>query len=221
MRAIASVDDMLGDIIKLLDEEGILDNTMIIFSSDNGYFHGEHQFGDKRMVYENSIRIPMVIRYPKQFAKGSNVDHFCLNIDIAPTLLDIAGMRIPSQMQGESMKKILEKGKDEHWRRSFLCTYFNDASGNDKLQDVVCIRTEKYKYVANHFYINGKKDIDELYDLEKDPGEMINQINNPEYAQILEQLKKELDALKIKYKYNPDADWRTREVLAANPNVEL
>ena len=212
-RSLSAVDDSLGDIIELLKKQGILDNTVIMFSSDNGFLMGEHQFGDKRIAYENSIRIPMVIRYPAAFGKGSKIDSYCLNIDVAPTILSVAGIAVPSQMQGESMKTLLETGKDPSWRRSFFYEYFVDDGLKDRTAvDVTCVRTERYKYVANQFYFKKKKDIDELYDLQKDPGEMVNLISDPSYAGVLAELKKELETLKTKYKYNPDRYWRVNQL---------
>ena len=103
LRSLAAVDESIGTVLKTLEELGELDNTVVIFSSDNGYFMGEHTFKDKRLAYENSMRVPMLIRYPKYFKAQSVISEQCLNIDVAPTILDIAGIEKPDYMQGESM----------------------------------------------------------------------------------------------------------------------
>ena len=207
---LTAVDESLGQIFELLEQEGILDNTVVIFSSDNGFFHGEHQFGDKRLAYENSIRIPLLIRYPKLIQPASQIDEMCLNIDIAPTIVDLAGLSIPDQFQGRSMKNLLAGAKEQDWRTSFLYEYYIDEGLKNLLAgpDMVAIRTEDFKYVDS--FVEG--DIDELYDLKNDPGEMNNLIDDPKYAQKLEELKKELETLKIEFRYNPDRMWRVNEI---------
>ena len=209
LRTLKAVDDSLGDILALLEEEGILDNTVIMFSSDNGYFHGEHQFGDKRIAYENSIRIPLMVRFPKAIQAGSEINDLCLNIDIAPTILDYAGVPTPSQMQGESMKGLMEGVLQPGWRRSFFYEYYSDdAQANFDGPNLTAVRTRDYKYVENNYIYQGHQDIYEFYDLTIDPGEMTNRINDPLYADIIADLKRQLGELKVKYAYNPDRYWR-------------
>ena len=108
LRSLVAVDESLGKVLKALDEIGELENTVIIYSSDNGYFMGEHTFLDKRLAYENSMRVPMLIRFPKKIKKGKIIKEQCLNIDVAPTILDLAGIEIPGYMQGESFLSLLE-----------------------------------------------------------------------------------------------------------------
>jgi N-acetylglucosamine-6-sulfatase len=210
IKALAAVDESVGEVIKALEKEGVLDNTVIIFSSDNGFFYGEHQFGDKRIAYEQSMRIPMIVRYPKMIKANTKISQTCLNIDIAPTLVDLAKAEIPSQFQGESMLKLFKGERVPEWRSSFMFEYFVDRSYPLAGPDMLAIRNDRFKYVDN-FYKNNT-DIDELYDLQKDPGEMVNEINNPKYAKELEKLKVELEALKVKYKYNSDRNWRLKQV---------
>jgi len=211
LRTIASVDDSLGDILALLEKEGILDNTIILFSSDNGFFHGEHQRGDKRLAYENSMRIPMIVRYPKWVKGGSTIDNVCLNLDVAPTILDFAGIGKPSQMQGVSLKGLLQGQKYDNWRKSFLYEYYYDNGlATSRIPNLVAVRGERYKYVDNDFLNN--KDIDELYDLQNDPGEMRNLFLDKSSATVLEQQRKELDSLKTEFKYNPDRNWRVYQL---------
>ena len=118
LRSLIAVDESLGNVINTLEELGELENTLIIYSSDNGYFMGEHTYRDKRLAYENSMRVPMIIRYPKMIKKGSEIEDQCLNIDVAPTILDLAGIPKPNYMQGESMLNLLKGKKVRKWRKS-------------------------------------------------------------------------------------------------------
>ena len=206
LRSLIAVDESLGQVIKTLDEMGELENTVIIYSSDNGYFMGEHTFLDKRLAYENSMRVPMIIRYPKLITKNSIVKEQCLNIDIAPTILDLAGVKKPSYMQGESMVKLVSGKKDKSWRKSMLFEYYVDDAWPYAGPNQVAVRTNKYKLIDNFL----EDDIDELYDLVNDPGEMKNLINNDNYNNVEKKLREESIKLQKKYKYNPDRDWWLR-----------
>jgi len=211
LRTLSAVDDSLGDILALLQKQGILDNTIIMFSSDNGYFHGEHQKRDKRLAYENSLRIPMIIRYPKGLKGGSTIDKMCLNLDVAPTILDFAGIKEPPQMQGASLKGLLEGREAANWRKSFFYEYyFDNAMPTYRVPDLVGIRGERYKLVENDFIDN--KDIGELYDLQNDPGEMHNLYRDPSSAGLLGEQRAELDKLKAQLGYNPDRNWRVMQL---------
>ena len=206
LRSLIAVDESLGQVIKTLDEMGELENTVIIYSSDNGYFMGEHTFLDKRLAYENSMRVPMIIRYPKLITKNSIVKEQCLNIDIAPTILDLAGVKKPSYMQGESMVKLVSGKKDKSWRKSMLFEYYVDDAWPYAGPNQVAVRTNKYKLIDNFL----EDDIDELYDLVNDPGEMKNLINDDNYNNAEKELREESIKLQKKYKYNPDRDWWLR-----------
>ena len=207
LRSLIAVDESLGEVIKTLEEIGELENTVIIYGSDNGYFMGEHTFNDKRIAYENSIRVPMIIRYPKLISKNSVVKEQCLNIDLAPTILDLAGVKIPKYMQGDSMIKLISGKKDRYWRKSMFFEYYVDDAWPYAGPDQVAVRTNKYKLIDN--FLND--DIDELYDLINDPGEMNNLINDDNYNLIEKDLREESKKLQIKYKYNPDRDWWLRK----------
>ena len=191
----------------MLEEIGELENTVVIYTSDNGYFMGEHTFIDKRLAYENSIRIPMIIRYPKLITKNSVVTEQCLNIDLAPTILDLAGLNKPSYMQGDSMLKLLKGKKDKKWRKSMLFEYYVDTAYPYAGPNQVAVRTKNYKFIDNFL----KNDIDELYDLVNDPGEMKNLINDDSFNDIENELRAESERLQKKYKYNPDRDWWLRK----------
>lgn len=210
LRCLKSIDESLGTVLQKLEEMGELDNTVIVFSSDNGYFMGEHTYWDKRIAYESSMRIPMIIRYPKAIKADHKIDEISLNIDLAPTLLDYAGVNIPEYMQGESMRPLLE-GKQTDWRESFLFEYYVDDAYPYAGPDMLAIRTDRFKLIDNDL----EDDIDELYDLQNDPGEMENLIASPSYDSIENQLRSQLEELKVEYNYNPDRDWWLRKVMQA------
>jgi arylsulfatase A-like enzyme len=197
LRCLSSVDKGLGEIYDLLREKGILDNTVIVFAGDNGFFHGEHGKGDKRLAYNESMRIPLVMRFPKEAKAGQSVEEIVLNADIAPTFLDLAGVKVPEQMQGKSILPLLH-GQNEGWRKSFLFTYWPDLIYF--LPRITAVRTEKYLYSQTPD-ITG---IDELYDVQNDPAELVNLAENPKYALIKQQLAKELEALKKETGYQDE-----------------
>jgi N-acetylglucosamine-6-sulfatase len=206
LRSLIAVDESLGTVLKTLDEIGELENTVIIYSSDNGYFMGEHTFLDKRLAYESSMRVPMIIRYPKLISENSTVEEQCLNIDLAPTILDLAGLKKPSYMQGESMLKLISGKKDKTWRKSMLFEYYVDDAWPFAGPNQLAVRTSEYKLVDNFV----EDDIDELYDLVNDPGEMKNLINDSKYDSVEKELREESIKLQKQYNYNPDRDWWLR-----------
>ena len=216
LRCLVAIDESLGKVLTTLEEMGELDNTVIIYSSDNGYFMGEHTFLDKRLAYENSMRVPMLIRYPKLIKENSKVKEQCLNIDIAPTILEFAGIEIPDYMQGDSMVDLLKGEKEEDWRQAILFEYYLDTYWPYAGPNQIAVRTDRYKFV-DAFLTN---DIDELYDLKKDPGEMKNLINDDKYNEVEQRLRKQATKLKKKYKYNPKRDWWLQEVMKAKRNKE-
>ena len=207
-RALKSVDESVGKIYQVLKEKGLLDNTVIIFTSDNGFFMGDHTYHDKRLAYESSMRIPLIIRYPNVIKAGSLIHQLCSSIDVPVSILDIAGVKKPKQMQGESFLPLL-KGKTVPWRESVFYEYFRDLEYPYAGPTQYAVRSERYKFV------DGMTDgqINELYDLQKDPGEMVNQINNPNYAIMLKDLMAESVRLKKYYQFNPDPDWRIKMLL--------
>ena len=203
LRSLIAVDESLGKVLKTLEKIGELENTVIIYSSDNGYFMGEHTYKDKRLAYENSIRVPMIIRFPKLIEENSKIDEQCLNIDLAPTILDFAGIEKPDYMQGESMLDLIRGKKVKQWRKSILFEYYVDDAWPYAGPDQLAVRTKNFKLVDNFL----ENDIDELYDLINDPGEMNNLINDEDYDEIEKELRSESKRLQKKYKYNPDRDW--------------
>lgn len=187
LRCLQSIDEGMGRIYAALEETKQLDRTMIVFTSDNGYLWGEHGLGDKRAAYEESIRIPMVVRYPKLVKPGRAVDEMVLNVDIAPTMLDAAGVKAPAQMQGRSLLPVLT-GKGKKWRTSFLCEYFAEPQ-YPRIASWEAVRTDRWKYVR----YPELREMDELYDLQADAGEMRNRISDAGARSVLESLRNELD----------------------------
>jgi len=196
LRAMLAVDESYGRIHKTLKELEMLDNTLIVFSSDNGFFLGAHQRGDKRLMYEESIRIPLIIRYPEITEAGSRNSEIVLNIDVAPTFIELAGAEIPIEMHGASLVPLI-KNEAVDWRESFFYEYFQEAYAPGFVT-MTGVRNKKYKYIE---FPNLTGDINELYDLEKDPGEMDNLINNPEYQSVKSEMIKELEKLKSETGY--------------------
>ncbi|NVJ89071.1 MAG: sulfatase [Flavobacteriaceae bacterium] len=207
LECLGAVDESLGKVLKTLEYLGELDNTVIIYSSDNGYFMGEHGYWDKRIAYENSMRIPMLIRYPKLIKPGTVINKNALNIDLAPTILELSGIQKPNYMQGESMVNLLDSTKNNTpWRDAFMFEYYVDDAYPYAGPNMLAVRTEEYKLIDAFL----EDDIDELYDLKNDPGEMHNLINNPTYDDVEKKLRTELNNLKEKYQYNSDRDWWLR-----------
>ena len=186
-RQIVGVDEAIDRILKTLDEEGLTDNTLVVFTSDNGYFLGEHGLAEKWFPYEEGIRVPLIVRYPPltDVQRGTTVDAQALNIDIAPTILDIVGLEIPSDVEGTSLKPLLvsDEGKVQ-WRKSWLYEYAC-PSGVPPLE---AVRTERWKYIV---YFSKDQTVEELFDLEDDPHEINNLSQSPEHKEILEQMRTE------------------------------
>jgi arylsulfatase A-like enzyme len=171
----------------------LADNTIVIYSSDQGFFIGEHGMFDKRFMYEESTKMPFVMRYPNHLKKGIN-KNIISEIDIAPTLLDFAGIEIPNDIQGKSFVNIAE-GKDNKWRDSYYYHYYEYPWWHH-IQPHYGIRTNRYKLI--HFYYS--MDVWELYDLEKDPDELNNIYGKEGYEAITKDLKKQLKDLQKEYK---------------------
>jgi arylsulfatase A-like enzyme len=195
LRCIASVDDNIGRILDYLDTNGLKENTIVVYTSDQGFYLGEHGWFDKRFMYEESLKMPLIIRYPREITPGVNDSDMVLNLDFAPTLLDFAGVEIPKEMQGMSMKNILKGVDSKDWRQSIYYHYF-EYPAEHSVKRHYGIRTKRYKLI--HFYF----DVDawEFYDLEKDKHELKNQYDNPEYKKTIMGLKTELEKLQRQYK---------------------
>jgi arylsulfatase A-like enzyme len=193
LRCVHSVDDNVGRVLKYLDDKGLTNNTIVVYMSDQGMYLGEHGLYDKRFMYEESFRTPMLIRFPRSVPQDQKNDAYVMNLDVAPTFLDFAGIAIPDDMQGESMKPLLQKGKVKGWRKELYYHYYEKSFG---LTAHYGIRTERYKLI--HFYDPGNSW--ELYDLKKDPNEMHNLYSDPAYTETVKKLKRGLRVLQDKYK---------------------
>jgi len=206
LRCIASVDDNLGRVLDYLEKNKLADNTIVVYTSDQGFYLGEHGWFDKRFMYEQSLRMPLIIKAPGLKEGKVNHESMVLNLDFAPTFLDYAGIPVPHDMQGESLKKVLEGNTPADWRKSIYYHYF-EYPGPHNVKRHYGIRTSRYKLI--HFYY----DIDEweLYDLEKDPHEMNNVYGHAEYKNIASQLKAELQKLRKKYRDTDEAKYLPKE----------
>ena len=192
LRSLMAIEEGVGEIFKALKETGQLNNTVIVFTSDNGYFYGEHGLSvERRLAYEESVRMPLLIRYPAVVKAGTVRDEFALNIDLAPTLLELAGASASTAMEGRSLVPLL-KGEKPDWRKSFLIEYYSDrVFPRIRQMGYKAVRNERWKYI-NYFELEG---MDELYDLRADPYEMRNIIRQPGAAKILDGLKLEMKRL--------------------------
>jgi arylsulfatase A-like enzyme len=195
LRCIASVDDNVGRVLDYLDAEGLTEDTLVIYTSDQGFYLGEHGWFDKRFMYEESLRMPLIIRYPREIKPGVvNRADMVMNLDYAPTFLDYAGLAVPARMQGRSMRGVLKGETPRDWRRSVYYHYFEYPAVH-QVKRHYGVRTDRFKLI--HFYY----DIDawELYDLEKDPRELRNVVGDPAYAGVLKDMKAELERLRTRY----------------------
>jgi len=200
LRCVASIDDNVGRVLDYLEEEGIYDDTIVIYTSDQGFFLGDHGWYDKRFMYEESLRMPFVISYPRAISAGTSSKDFALNVDFAETFLDYAGVPIPDFMQGRSLRPILEERTPDDWQTSMYYRYWEHLSVEHRVGAHYGLRTHRYKLIYYYGEALGAADaVDEyrepeweLYDLEKDPYEMTNVYHDPSYSDTIKDLKKEL-----------------------------
>jgi arylsulfatase A-like enzyme len=183
-------DDNVGKVVQEIERQSQLNKTAILLSSDHGFFLGEHHFYDKRLMYEPSIRVPMMVRYPPRIAAGGASDKMVLNLDIAPTMLDLAGVPIPADMQGKSMLPLME-GKNVPWRKDWLYEYY-EYPGYEDVPPCRGVRTERYKLID--YFLPPQQF--ELYDLQTDPEERTNLYGRPGYEELTEKLKQRLAELR-------------------------
>ncbi len=204
LKTVKSVDDGIGKVLGYLEENGLLENTVVIYTSDQGFYLGEHGWYDKRFMYEESFSTPLLVRYPKEIKPGTVVNDMVVNVDLAPTILDYAQVEIPTDMQGDSWRSIAA-GKTIPWRDAVYYHYY-EYPGPHMVKRHYGARTERYKLI--HFYY----DVDEweLYDLEKDPYEMRNVYNNPAYVEVQEMMHRKLIDLRKEY---GDSDELTQQYL--------
>ena len=214
LSCVAAVDENVGRILEYLDKNGLTEDTIVIYTSDQGFFLGEHGWFDKRFIYEESLLAPLIIRYPGHTKPGSVNHDLILNIDHAPTILDLAGVKIPAQMQGRSYRKLLEGNAPGNWRKSMYYTYYENSwrlsgKGLEARSDPSFqfftphrvgphrgVRTERHKLI--HYYSDG--DYWEFFDLATDPNELRNAYGDVAYAKTVASLKRELERLRREYR---------------------
>ncbi|XZE43400.1 sulfatase family protein [Pirellulaceae bacterium SH467] len=195
-RGLRAIDENVGRILEQLDRLGLRDNTVVVYSSDNGYYLGEHGLGDKRSAYEEAMRVPMIVRYPKMVSRGSVRDEMVLNIDLAPTFLELAGLKVPDDMQGKSWKPLFSgTGGATNWRKSFFYNYFFERPFGTP--SVTAVRTEYAKLIK----YPGHEEWTELFDLSNDPYETKNLVDAPNANALREDLeeeyRKQIDAVQF------------------------
>lgn len=198
---IASVDENVGRVLDYLDENGLRENTIVVYTSDQGFYLGEHGWFDKRFIYDESFKTPLLVRWPAQIKAGTKSDEMVQNLDFAQTFLDAAGIEAPFDMQGESLMPLLT-GNTAAWDRDAVYYHYYEYPGFHMVKRHYGIVTTDYKLA--HFYY----DVDEweLYDRKKDPMELNNVYNDPAYKDVVETLSLKLEELRKKYKDSKELD---------------
>ena len=193
-RVIASMDDNIGRVLDYLDQSGLAANTIVVYTSDNGFFLGDHGWFDKRFMYEEALRVPLLVRWPGHIKPGTVNEQIVQNTDFAETILDYAGLPVPPDMQGRSLRPLLEGNLPEDWRKSFYYHYYEFPEPHH-VEPHVGVRTDRYKLI--HFY---RIDQWELFDLQKDPHELNSVYDDPAYAHARAEMTAELERLRVQYK---------------------
>jgi arylsulfatase A-like enzyme len=194
LACIASIDDNVGRLLDWLDQNHLRDNTVVIYTSDQGFFLGDHGLYDKRFMYEASLKMPFIVRWPGVIEPGSVQKAMAINADFAPTFLEIAGQKTPDDMQGRSLVPLLKGKPPADWRTSMYYRYYHDP-GDHNTRAHYGVRTETHKLI--YFW---KKDQWEMFDLTRDPDELHNLYRDPSQQQTVERLKQELQRLKKQVK---------------------
>jgi arylsulfatase A-like enzyme len=198
LACVSSVDDGVGRLLQYLDENNLADNTIVVYVSDQGFYLGEHGWFDKRFMYEQSLRTPLVIRWPGVVKPGSVDDHMVSNVDFAETFLDVAGVDVPKTMQGRSFASILRGDSPDDWRKSFYYHYYEGVTRDHHVPRHEGVTTGDAKLM--NFYPLGEW---QLFDLREDPEELNNVWGKPEYAALQKQLLGELDRLRTELHVPP------------------
>ncbi|MEZ5965365.1 MAG: sulfatase [Planctomycetota bacterium] len=199
LRCVDAVDEGVGRLLDALAEEDLADDTIVVYASDQGFFLGDHGYYDKRWMYEESARFPLLVRWPGCVAPGSACSDLVSNVDLAPTLLAACGAAVPPQMQGESLLPLLRGRPPEAWRRSIYYHYYE--TGVHDVPPHYGVRTDRYKLI--HYYTLGAW---ELFDLQRDPAELVDVSVEPAYAEVRAELLAELRRLQRQYgDDDPDA----------------
>jgi len=198
LRCVAAVDENVGRLLKYLDDHGLAKNTIVIYSSDQGFFLGENGWTDKRLMDEVTMQMPFVMRWPGKLKPGQRIDAMIQNIDYAPTFLDAAGLKVPKDMQGRSILPLLNGEVPSDWRKSVYYSYHQAGAYN--LPKIEGARGDRYKIVR--YFSHPKLDLGEqweLFDLKNDPNEQKSLADDPEYAGVMKKMRAELDALRQQY----------------------
>lgn len=193
LRCVASVDDSVGRVLDYLDKSGLARNTLVVYSSDQGFYLGDHGWFDKRWMYEGSLRMPLIVRWPGVVAAGSEETHLVQNLDFAETFLEAAGLEPPADMQGTSLLPLLAGESPTDWRRSIYYHYY-EYPGAHSVPRHYGVRTDRYKLI--HYYQLGEW---EFFDLEKDPDELQSVYADPSYQDRIAELELELARLRDRY----------------------
>jgi uncharacterized sulfatase len=199
LATISGVDESVGAILDYLDQHGLANNTLVIYTSDQGFYLGEHGWFDKRFMYEESLRTPLLMRWPGHIPAGTTAAEMVMNIDFAPTILELAGLDVPAEVQGNSLKEIMRGDAPPDWRDSIYYHYY-EYPGFHNVKAHYGVRTHRYKLI--HFY----DDIDEweFFDLEVDPHELHNLIDDPDTQNEIAALRAELHKLREQYQDHDD-----------------
>lgn len=204
LRGVAGIDDNVGRLLAWLDESGQAEDTVVIYTADQGYFLGEHNLFDKRFMLEESLRMPFVVRYPREIESGTDVSDIILNIDFAELFLDYAGAEFPATMQGRSFRQNLRGRSPDDWRDAM---YYHYWTHQEERPSHYGIRTDRCKLIYYYGLVRMGCQPDrcwELYDLQADPRELTNQYDNPQYEETIAILKRRLHDLRIQYRDTAD-----------------
>jgi len=193
-KVVKTLDDNVGRLLDHLKEQGLLDNTLVVYTSDQGFYMGEHGWFDKRFMYEESLATPLLMHLPKGLKARGDINEMVQNIDYAPTFLELAGAPIPADIQGVSLVPLLQGKHPKNWRKSIYYHYY-EYPAEHSVRRHYGVRNDRYKLI--HFY----NDIDawELYDLKTDPTEMHNLYGKPGMEKVTREMKKELLRLQVQY----------------------
>ncbi|MEU3304050.1 sulfatase [Streptomyces sp. NPDC006678] len=212
LRVIAGLDENVGRVLHYLDISGLADRTAVAYTSDHGFYLGEHGWFDKRFMYEPSLRIPLVVRWPGVVPAGTSCDELVVNVDFAQTLLDMAGLPAHERMQGSSLLPLLRGERPKNWRDSVYYRYFEHLDACHHVQASYGIRTRSHKLI--HYPGHGSGQVGasaetrepewELFDLERDPDELHNRYDDPEYVPVVTDLTERLTALQLRYRDTPE-----------------
>jgi len=196
LSVIASVDDNVGKVLDYLEKNDLMDNTIVVYTSDQGFFLGDHGWFDKRFMYEESLRMPFLIRYPKEIKAGSKSDAIVTNLDFAPTFLDFAGIPKPEEMQGVSFRPVLDGKTPADWQKDMYYHYYEYPDAEHMVAKHFGVRNQRYKLIHYYFPV----DEWEFFDLQADPQELNNVYDQPQYQDKIQEMKARLKELRKKYK---------------------